>query len=333
MAITLKNVQALPNIPWEDRPAGLRGSEVMWRFSKNPVIKRDLTRYSNSIFNSAVVPFKGEFTGVFRCDDQRRLMDINAGRSADGINWKIEDKPIKWIKTEPSIPDSDYKYDPRVVFVEDRYYVIWCNGYHGPGIGLGWTQDFEKFYQMENITLPYNRNGVLFPRKLHGNFAMFSRPSDTGHTAFGDIFYSESPDLIYWGKHRHVMAPASFEKSGWQSTKIGAGPAPIETTEGWLLFYHGVLTSCNGFVYSFGAALLDLDKPWQVIARSAPYLINPRADYELAGDVPNVTFPCAALVDGGTGRLAIYYGCADTVTGLVFGKVDEIVDFIKHQPV
>jgi beta-1,4-mannooligosaccharide/beta-1,4-mannosyl-N-acetylglucosamine phosphorylase len=120
---------------------------------------------------------------------------------------------------------------------------------------------------------------------------------------------------------------------GWQSTKIGAGPAPIETSEGWLLFYHGVLTSCNGFVYSFGAALLDLDKPWQVIARGAPYLISPQELYELAGDVPNVTFPCTALVDGDTGRLAIYYGCADTVTGLAFGYVDEVVDFVKQNNV
>jgi beta-1,4-mannooligosaccharide/beta-1,4-mannosyl-N-acetylglucosamine phosphorylase len=190
---------------------------------------------------------------------------------------------------------------------------------------MGYTFDFEKFYQMENPMMVYNRNGALFPRKIGKNYAMYSRPSDSGHTPFGDIFYSESPDLTYWGKHRHVMSPTD----GWQSTKIGAGPCPIETTEGWLLFYHGVLTSCNGFVYSFGAALLDLDKPWKLIARSRPYIINPRTLYELAGDVPNVTFPVAALVDKDTGKVAIYYGCADTVTGLVFGKMDEIVNWIK----
>jgi beta-1,4-mannooligosaccharide/beta-1,4-mannosyl-N-acetylglucosamine phosphorylase len=121
------------------------------------------------------------------------------------------------------------------------------------------------------------------------------------------------------------MAPAS----GWQSTKIGAGPVPIETPEGWLLFYHGVLTSCNGFVYSFGAALLDLDQPWKVIRRSAPYLLSPQRDYELVGDVPNVVFPCAALYDQPSGRIAIYYGGADTVTGLAFAKMDEVLDWLK----
>jgi beta-1,4-mannooligosaccharide/beta-1,4-mannosyl-N-acetylglucosamine phosphorylase len=129
------------------------------------------------------------------------------------------------------------------------------------------------------------------------------------------------------------MSPTPFEESAWQCTKIGAGPAPIETAEGWLLFYHGVLTSCNGFVYSFGAALLDLDRPWQVIARSRPYLLSPQMSYELSGDVPNVTFPCAVLADGDTDRIAVYYGCADTVTSLAFGRAGDIAGFIKRNPV
>jgi beta-1,4-mannooligosaccharide/beta-1,4-mannosyl-N-acetylglucosamine phosphorylase len=154
---------------------------------------------------------------------------------------------------------------------------------------------------------------------------MLSRPSDNGHTPFGDIYYSESPDMTFWGRHRFVMGA----NHGWQSTKIGAGPIPVETSEGWLLIYHGVLTSCNGFVYSFGAALLDLDEPWKVLYRGEPYLLAPQAPYERTGDVPNVAFPCAALVDADSGRIAIYYGGADTVVCLAFAYVDEIVDFVK----
>lgn len=315
---------ALPNIPWQDRPAGL--NDVVWRYDANPVIPRNATSTSNSIFNSAVVPFEGAYAGVFRCDDRRRVMDVHAGRSADGINWTIDPQPIKFQCDDPEIGKFVHRYDPRVCWIEDRYYVSWCNGYHGPTIGMGYTYDFETFVQMENAFLPHNRNGVLFPRRINGKYAMVSRPSDTGHTPFGDIFYSESPDLIYWGKHRFVMGPKSWT---WQSTKIGAGPTPIETTEGWLLFYHGVLTSCNGFVYSFGAALLDLEQPWKVIYRTAPYLMSPQTLYECVGDVPNVVFPCAALTDADTGRIALYYGAADTVTGMAFGYVDEILDFLK----
>src|SRR5512136_2368222 len=114
---------------------------------------------------------------------------------------------------------------------------------------------------------------------------------------------------------------------GWQRETICAGPTPIETAEGWLLFYHGVLTSCNGFVYSFGAALLDLEQPWKVLYRTAPYLLSPQTLYECVGDVPNVAFPCAALYDRLTGRLAIYYGGADTVTALALARIGDILDF------
>jgi beta-1,4-mannooligosaccharide/beta-1,4-mannosyl-N-acetylglucosamine phosphorylase len=78
-----------------------------------------------------------------------------------------------------------------------------------------------------------------------------------------------------------------------------------------------------------GAALLDLDEPWKVIARGGPYLMSPQMIYENVGDVPNVVFPCAALTDAPTGRIAIYYGAADTVTGLAFTYVDDVIDFVK----
>ena len=76
----------------------------------------------------------------------------------------------------------------------------------------------------------------------------------------------------------------------------------------------------------------DLDKPWKVIAEASPYLISPQTLYECVGDVPNVVFPCAALVDSATGRLALYYGGADTVTAVAFGYVQEIVQFVKRIP-
>ncbi|MGC9468524.1 MAG: glycoside hydrolase family 130 protein [Anaerolineae bacterium] len=316
----------LPNIPWEERPSDARG--VAWRSKRNPIIPRDAIPCSNSIFNSAVVPYEDAFAGVFRVDDQGRRMQLHAGRSEDGVTWELDHERIRFQAENQEIGNFVYGYDPRVVWIEDRYYVTWCNWYHGPTIGVGYTLDFRTFYQLENAFLPFNRNGVLFPRKIHGRYAMLSRPSDAGHTPFGDVFYSESPDMHFWGNHRHVFGTAG----GWQSTKVGAGPIPIETSEGWLLIYHGVLTSCNGFVYSAGAALLDLDEPWRVIARARRYFMSPQLPYENVGDVPNVVFPCAALCDADTGRLALYYGGADTVVALAFAYVDELVDYIKEDP-
>jgi beta-1,4-mannooligosaccharide/beta-1,4-mannosyl-N-acetylglucosamine phosphorylase len=319
----IHNGQEISNIPWEDRPANC--IDVVWRSTNNPIIPRNLIPTSNSIFNSAVVPYQGHFAGVFRIDDKRRQMQLHSGQSKDGYQWEINPERISFISNDPENGKFEYGYDPRVCWIEDRYYVTWCNCYHGPTIGVGYTYDFVKFYQLENAFLPFNRNGVLFPRKINEKYAMLSRPSDNGHTPFGDIFYSESPDFCYWGRHRHVMSTAG----GWQGTKVGAGPTPIETTEGWLLIYHGVLNSCNGYIYSAGAALLDLDQPWKVIARTAPYIISPQMNYECVGDVPNVVFPCAALVDALTGRMAIYYGGADTVTCLAYTYVDELLDYVK----
>lgn len=315
----------IDNLPWEEKPAGC--TDVVWRYSQNPIIDKTFIKNSNSIFNSAVVPFEGEFRGVFRSDSNTRCQFLHVGKSKDGINWEIEDEPIKFECDVPEISTFEFGYDPRVAKIEDKYYVVWCNGYKKkPTLGVAWTKDFVTFHQEENAFLPFNRNGVPFPRKINGNYAMLTRPSDSGHTPFGDIYYSESPDMTFWGKHRHVMGPKNY----WDITKIGGGPVPIETDEGWLLIYHGVLTSCNGYVYSAGVAILDKDEPWKVLYRSNSYILSPQMDYERVGDVPNVVFPCATLCDAKTGRIALYYGAADTVVGMAFTTVDDLIKYAKE---
>jgi beta-1,4-mannooligosaccharide/beta-1,4-mannosyl-N-acetylglucosamine phosphorylase len=274
-----------------------------------------------------VVPWQGEFIGVFRSDHKSGRPQLHVGHSKDALHWDIQDEEIHWKDAEGKDYQPGYAYDPRVIKIEDTYYVVWCGDFSGAALHMGMTKDFKNFTRLENPTIPFNRNGVLFPRKINGNYVLLSRPSDSGHTPFGDVFLSESPDLVYWGKHRHVMSRGG--EGWWQGVKIGAGAVPIETSEGWLLFYHGVSTTCNGFVYSFGAALLDIDQPSKVLYRSRDYFITPEKPYETTGFVPNVCFPCATLQDAATGRIAVYYGCADTYVGVAYGKVDEIVDYLK----
>ena len=306
--------KALPNIPWQDRPAG--NTEPVWRYTENPIIDRSFVKDANSIFNSAVVPYKdGGFRGVFRMDDLTREQYLVTGESEDGIHWRLGDEKIF------------RGYDPRLTELEGRYYLSWvCYTPRGTSIGIAATDDFETWERYEDAVLPVSRNGVLFPRKVGGNYMLFTRPCDKGHTPYGDIFLSQSPDLTYWGRHRFVIGPVN----NWEMTKVGAGPTPIETDEGWLCFYHGVITSCNGFTYAMGAMLTDLNEPWKVLHRADRSLLCPRELYEFVGDVPNVVFPCAALTDAETGRIAIYYGGADTVVGLAFTTVEETVRYIKE---
>jgi beta-1,4-mannooligosaccharide/beta-1,4-mannosyl-N-acetylglucosamine phosphorylase len=316
---------ALPNIPWEDKPQGC--TDVMWRYSANPVIGWNPIPKAARVYNSAIAPFEGTFAGVFRADQKNGRATLFSGKSADGLKIDLDLDPIQWVDENGAPNPTSYAYDPRVVEIDGEYFVTWCDDMKGPSIGLGKTKDFKTFVRMPNPLMPYNRNGVLFPRKVNGKYLLLSRPSDTGHTPFGNIYISESPDMVHWGNHKLVMTNGG--QGWWQGMKVGAGPVPIETTEGWLLFYHGVSSTCNGYVYSIGAVILDIDEPSKVLYRTRDYLLTPEKDYETTGFVPNVAFPCANLYDAETGRIAIYYGAADTYTAIAFAQVDELLSYIK----
>lgn len=325
----LLNCTKPPVMPWQDRPAQT-GPVPVWRYTENPIIRRNPIPGVARIFNSAVIPYEGAFIGVFRGEQTDGIPFIYLGRSGDGLHWTFDREKIHFVDEDGKPFQPQYAYDPRLVRIGDVYYVIWCQDAYGAAIGMAKTTDFRTFTRIENPFLPFNRNAVLFPRRVNGRFMMLSRPSDSGHTPFGDIYLSESPDLVYWGRHRHVMGKSP---EWWESVKIGGGAAPIETSEGWLLFYHGVTGTCNGFVYSVGGAILDIDEPSKVKYRSSTFLITPEEWYEERGFVPNVCFPCATIQDPDTGRIAIYYGAADSYVAVAYTTADEIIDYIKEHSV
>lgn len=313
-------------MPWQERPSGCK--MPVWRYSENPIIDRNPAENVARIFNSAAVKYGDAFIAVVRAETINGRPHLAMGKSVDGIKWDIDPKPIEMVNEEGESYNPKYAYDPRLLKLEDEYFIIWCTDFNGAAIGMAKTSDFKSFVRLENPFIPYNRNGVLFPRKINDRYMMLSRPSDSGHTPFGDIFLSESPDLTYWGKHRHVMGKGG--QGWWQNVKIGGGPAPIETDEGWLLFYHGVTGTCSGFVYSMGVAILDKEEPSKVKYRCKNYILTPETWYEERGFVGNVIFPCATIHDAETGRIAIYYGAADTYVALAFTEVDELVRYVKE---
>jgi len=316
-------------MPWQERPDNIVNAPV-WRYTENPIIRRNPFRGVNKVFNSAVMYYGRdgiEFIGVFRGEGMNGLPYLYVGKSPDGVNWQFDAKGIDFVDENGRPQRPECPFDPRLLRLDGAYYIIWCQMNHGSAIGMAKTTDFKTFTLLESPFLPYNRNAVLFPRKINGKYMMLSRPSDTTHTRFGDIFISESPDMVYWGRHRHVMSKGP---NWWEDLKIGGGPAPIETSEGWLMFYHGVLNSCNGFVYSMGGAVLDIDDPSVVRYRCDNFLLTPEEWYETCGATPNVAFPCATVHDPATGRIAIYYGAADTYVALAFTEVDDVVGYIRE---
>ena len=175
------------------------------------------------------------------------------------------------------------------------------------------------------ITSTGNAQGVIYNKRVFEAAGVTSIPKTP--TEFLDALqkvrdYDPSIDPLY------TNYAAGWTMSAWDAY-IGGGAAPIETSEGWLLFYHGVTGTCNGYVYSIGGAILDRDEPSRVLHRCSTFLLTPETDYEERGFVPNVCFPCATLQDAATGRIALYYGCADSYVGLAFTTADEVVDYIK----
>ena len=183
---------AVPDMPWQEKPADC-GDIPVWRYSENPIISRNPIPGVARVFNSAVAPYGDGFIGVFRGEQKDGVSFIYLGRSADGIHWSFSEEKIHFQDEAGEEFMPRYAYDPRLVRIDSTYYLIWCQDFYGAAIGMAKTEDFKVFTRLENPFLPFNRNAVLFPRKIGGTYRLLSRPSDNGHTPFGDIYISESP--------------------------------------------------------------------------------------------------------------------------------------------
>ncbi len=303
----------------------------IWRYEGNPLFDMEKSEFWH-ICNSAVIMVGGKYVGVFRCEDKCGKPDLYMGRSKDGICWEIENTPITFYRQDGSVFFYPYAYDPRLIEIEGVYYVVFCADIDGPSIYIAKTQDFTRFEVLPTGFLPFNRNGVLFPEKIGGKYLMLSRPSDNGNTPYGNIYISESNDFVHWGNHKLLMKSFHLGYDFWERKKIGAGPTPIKTDRGWLIIYHGVQSTCNGFSYSMGVALLDLKDPSKVLKRADRYLLTSEKEYERVGFTPNVCFPCAALVNS-KGQISVYYGVADTNMALAFTTVDKLLEFVDKYSV
>jgi predicted GH43/DUF377 family glycosyl hydrolase len=193
-----------------------------------------------------------------------------------------------------------------------------------PRTALVKVRDFNHFHRYGIITPPatHDKDTVLFPEKIAGRYAVIHRPRGSPNfpTPRPSIWfaYLESLSGGMYG-HRLVMKP----EGDWQSVKIGAGPPPVKTAEGWLLIWHGV---DQNHVYRAGASLLDLKRPWLVIARSPAPILVPREVYERCGDVPNVVFPEGVVVIGD--ELFVFYGGADKVCCVAKTRLDKLIDYL-----
>ena len=308
-----------------------------------PVLScRDVPYESNLTFNAGIARDDQGYIMLFRndygCTKEEwergaRFKGTNIGlaRSKDGIRWEVYDKPVFDLKSD----EFNRAYDPRITYLDGRYYICFAaDTRHGVCGGICVTDDFTH-YEILSMSAPDNRNMVLFPEKIGGNYVRLERPmpvySRDGDEQF-DIWLSESPDMVYWGKSRLVLG---CEQVPFCNSKIGPGAPPLKTDKGWLVIFHAVdkdyTRGKNGWEekwqkrYVIGVMLLDLNDPARVLGMSERPLMKPETKRELEGGFrSNALFPCGMIRDE-EGLIRIYYSAGDEVVCLAKAREEDLI--------
>lgn len=257
--------------------------------------------------------------------------NIGTAFSRDGVHWSVEpDRVLSW-------DDGDIWriYDPRLVKLEDGRGAMTfaVDSRCGTRCGTAVTGDFRDF-EVVDITVPENRNVVLFPKRINGLWMRLERPFAVTEGCHSGIWISESPDLVHWGRPVLLL---SVENVPFSSDKLGPAAPPVLTDAGWLVLFHAVEECEKPFAawerawksrYCCGAMLLDSEEPRIVRHLAEVPLMVPETDYELDGFRGGVIFP-GALIPESDGSVKIYYGAADTCECLATAPMSELIAFCR----
>ncbi len=309
--------------------------ELFTRYQGNPILTPSMWPYkANAVFNAGATMFNNKALLLVRVEDMCGFSHLCKATSDDGFtNWQIDSQPTMVANPE-KYPEEFYGIeDPRIIKLDEEFgnaigYAIAYTSFSksGPLVSLAMTEDFVNFNKIGVIMTPDDKDASLFPRRFNGRWALLHRPTPTNARMGAHIWISYSPDLIHWG-NSSVLLPAR-EGSWWDANKIGLGPPPIETPEGWLIIYHGVRQTAAGSMYRLGLAMLDLEDPSKIIKRCDEWVFGPHEMYERVGDVPDVTFPCGVIVKDDT--LIMYYGAADTTIAIATASMSQVLECFKN---
>jgi predicted GH43/DUF377 family glycosyl hydrolase len=298
---------------------------VIIRYKNNPILtKKDVPFEVHTVHNGAVTRYGDKTLMVFRSHLSNGRSILGLAESRDGYHFTVRDEPFMVPSTSGVFKEYEAFgiEDPRITKIENRYFITYsAYSKHGVRIGLASTEDFMQVKRIEMITQADHRNVVLFPETFNGLYARLDRPHS--EITPWSIWVSFSPDLKFWGKSQLLFKPLEYH---WDQMKIGPGPPPIKTPQGWLVIYHGVFPTMDGSVYRLGVALLDLNDPTQVVGIGDRWILQPEETYEVTGYVHNVVFSCGAI-DELDGTIKIYWGGADSVMCVGTATTEELVQF------
>lgn len=312
------------------------------RHRNNPILTRgDLQDIppqivdATSVFNPGAIKFGADYLLMLRVQNRGRETFLVMADSTDGVNFVSRRELVHFNGIESVSGTIYHIYDPRLTQIGEWCYVMFAADMEqGCKLGAARTLDFKEFEFIGFGSESDIRNGVLFPERVKGKYLRLDRPNvvvlEGGPSSGDEIFLSESDDLVTWRRVGSVLAG----RHHYWDERIGSGPPPVKTREGWLHIYHGIATHFGSTnIYQAGVVLLDLGDPCAVISRCRNNMLEPRELYELTGQVPNVVFPSGMIVeeydDEGYAKsdsaVLVYYGAADTCVGLATTTIGELL--------
>ena len=316
-----------------------------WRYDfceqSNPYLMQRIMM--NAVLNAGAIKFNGKYTVVARVEGADRKSFFAVAQSDNGIDgWRFWDEPI-------TMPDGENApatnvYDMRLTAHEDGYiYGIFCVERHDDtkpfdtsaataAAGIARTKDLVHWERLDDLkSLCQQRNVVLHPEFVDGQYALYTRPQDgfieTGKG--GGIGWTLTPDITHAEvRNERIIFARNYHTI--YEVKNGEGPAPIKTAKGWLHLAHGVRATADGLRYVLYMYMTALDDPTRIIAKPGGWFLIPEG-YEYIGDVMNVAFANGWIADE-DGKVFIYYASADTRLHVATTTIDQLLDYCLHTP-
>ena len=331
---------------WEHPVLTGAHAPLFWRYDLdprgNPFLEERLG--VNCVFNVGAIEWQGKICLMARVEGNDRKSFFAVAESENGVdNFRFWDRPV--VMPETADPDTNV-YDMRLTAHEDGWiYGIFCTERRDPAAppgdmsaavaqaGIARTKDLVSWERLPDLKSQsaQQRNVVLHPELVNGQYALYTRPQDSFIDAGkgGGIGFAlcETMEKAEIGDEK-IVDPKVYHTI--KEVKNGAGAPPLKTPKGWLHIAHGVRNTAAGLRYVMYAFLCDLADPSKVIARPGGYFLGPEGD-ERVGDVSNVAF-CNGAVMQADGEVFIYYGSSDTRTHVATTTVDRLLDYVLNTP-
>lgn len=288
---------------------GAAGVEVDWarndevEFLDPRVVRCKATGTVRLTFVShLVVAWSDDGRGITSVDEAARFFP-NAGEEAFGVE------------------------DPRITRIGGIWYITYVAvSRHGAATALASTSDFRTFERHGIIFPCENKDVLLFPERIGGDYVAFHRPNPATPFSAPEMWLAYSKNLLEWGRHRPFLGGSG---AAWDVGRIGGGVPPVRTARGWIVIYHANNKAPGGEgvgAYSAGAVLTALDDPSRIVARTRAPFMAPEEDFEKTGFVGEVVFPTGLIERDDLYQ--IYYGAADAHTGVVEYSKKRLLELI-----